>query len=503
MIHPAQSGASTDAQIGASTPSRPRRTDVLALTLAVALMLAVPVLSPPITHHGEAREGLVVQDIVARGDWILPRRNGELPSKPPLFHWGAAASTLAFGAGDGPLRLPSALAALLVVLLAYDYGRRIGGRVAGLAAGGILLGMVPFLEAASEARVDMVFTATITTALVAFRLWDRERRGVFRLVAHLGLAGAVLAKGPAGAAIPLLVVLAFLASDRRLAALRECTSLPLALLTASLTVGWYVLAWWDGGKAFLHLQLVHENFERVLGGTSEFHGNNRFGAATMIFNLLAGLLPWSLALPWTIVGRLRGRPNDADTRFLHAWWIVVVAVFSFAKGQRPVYVLPAAPAVALLAARLVAAALADDGAGSLLARVTPPAWLRRRTTAPRRALVAVVVAVFDVAILIAVQTSRVHHASRGSLLGFAATIRKTVPADAPLFATTGLSRNETLVLAYRTARAVPHEPDAGSAPTGAYYLVPIEDVSQRTAAGFALVAQSDRGRGGNVALMQR
>lgn len=483
--------------------SRPRITDVLALTLAVALMLAVPVLSPPITHHGEAREGLVVQDIVARGDWILPRRNGELPSKPPLFHWAAAASTLAFGAGDAPLRLPSALAALLVVLAAYEYGRRVGGRIVGLFAGAMLLGMVPFLEAASEARVNMVFTATITTALVAFRLWDRERGSGFRLIAHLGLAGAVLAKGPAGAAIPVLVIVAFLASERRLALLRECTSVPLVLLTASLTVGWYGLAWWDGGKAFLHLQLVHENFERVVGGATEFHGNNRFGAATMIFNLLAGLLPWSLALPWAIVLRLRGRPNDADTRFLHAWWIVVVAVFSFAKGQRPVYVLPAAPAVALLAARLVAAALTDDGVGSVLARVTPPAWLRRQTTRPRLALVALVVAVFDVGILVAVQTSRVHQAARGSLLGFAATIRRTVPADTPLFATSGLSRNETLVLAYRTARAVPREPDTGSAPAGAYYLVPIEDVARRTAAGYELTAQSDRGRGANVALMRR
>src|SRR4029079_19602587 len=64
------------------------RSAVIPIVLACVfgLALAWPLHSPPIDHHGEAREGLVVQAIVDRGEWILPRRNGELPSKPPLFH---------------------------------------------------------------------------------------------------------------------------------------------------------------------------------------------------------------------------------------------------------------------------------------------------------------------------------------------------------------------------------------------------------------------------------
>jgi 4-amino-4-deoxy-L-arabinose transferase-like glycosyltransferase len=67
-----------------------RARDVVVLTLLVALVLAWPLAAPGIGTHGEAREGLVVQDLVARGHWVLPLRNGELPSKPPLFHWIAA-----------------------------------------------------------------------------------------------------------------------------------------------------------------------------------------------------------------------------------------------------------------------------------------------------------------------------------------------------------------------------------------------------------------------------
>src|SRR6185436_4916755 len=75
-------------------------TDALALVLLLALLLAWPLATPPIGHHAEAREGLVVQDILAHGHWILPRRNGELPSKPPLFHWIAAGIAHVAGAGD-------------------------------------------------------------------------------------------------------------------------------------------------------------------------------------------------------------------------------------------------------------------------------------------------------------------------------------------------------------------------------------------------------------------
>ena len=94
---------------------RARVTDLVLLTLLVALALAWPLAAPPIGTHGEAREGLVVQDVVARGHWVLPHRNGEVPSKPPLFHWIAAATAALVGLSDAVVRFPSALAAWSVL----------------------------------------------------------------------------------------------------------------------------------------------------------------------------------------------------------------------------------------------------------------------------------------------------------------------------------------------------------------------------------------------------
>jgi hypothetical protein len=79
--------------------------------IIVALLTAATYFSPHIWHHGEAREALVIQDIVENHRWVLPLRNGELPSKPILYHWIAALFALPLGLSDFTVRLPSIVGA--------------------------------------------------------------------------------------------------------------------------------------------------------------------------------------------------------------------------------------------------------------------------------------------------------------------------------------------------------------------------------------------------------
>lgn len=478
-----------------------RTGDALLLACLLGLLFALPLGGSPITHHGEAREGLVVQDVVTRGHWILPRRNGELPSKPPLFHWAAAVTTKLFGASDASLRLPSAVAAFVTLVAVQMLGRTIAGDGTGWLACGMLLATAPFVAAATEARVDMVFTAAITAALAAFRAWDLTRRPAARIVVYAAVAAAVLAKGPAGAVVPVLAIVAFLASDGRLGVLRDLFDWRLALATLAVDAGWYALAIADGGAAFVHLQLVHENFERAFGGTT-YGKTGRHGVGRLAWSFFTGFLPWSLVLPAGLVARIRGTRGDADARFLHAWWLTVFALFALAAGKRAVYVLPAAPAVALLAARALTRALgADDGATSWLAVLRPPRWVQHRMGAPRLATLALLFAVLDAGTMLGVHATRARRAARGSLTTFAATLAATVPAAAPLFAARDLGRDETLVVAYRTGRALPREPGT-DAPPGAWVVVPASAAHARAAAGARVIVESHRERGADVALVQ-
>jgi hypothetical protein len=349
----------------------------------------------------------------------------------------------------------------------------------------------------------MVFTAAITLALGAFYVWDVRGAASARALCYAGVAAAVLAKGPAGAVIPALVIGAFLAVERRLGTLRALFSWPLVLAAMAIDGGWYALAYADGGRAFLHLQLVHENLERIAGRAS-FHHSDRPRYGRMLISLLAGLLPWSLALAWDGIARLRdGRCRDPHARFLHAWWIIVLAVFTVAAGKRAVYLLPACPAVALVAARLLAAVVrAPDGVGRRLDRLPAPERLRRGCAPfPRLAPLVIALVVFDLGALVVQQTTREMRSRRGSLVAFAAEVRRAVPEDATLVAASRLTRDQTLVLAYRTARTLPREPATPPEP-GAYYLVPAAESAARARAGYAMVAESKRARGANVALMR-
>ena len=96
-----------------------RQIQVSALLGILALLMAAAYFSPHIWQHGEAREALVVRDIIRHDRWLLPLRNGELPSKPVLYHWIGASLTVALGYSDFTIRLPSVLAAALLAWLTY------------------------------------------------------------------------------------------------------------------------------------------------------------------------------------------------------------------------------------------------------------------------------------------------------------------------------------------------------------------------------------------------
>lgn len=512
-----------------------RIVDVFLLTLLFAFAIAWPLHAPPIAAHGESREGLVVQDVALRGEWVLPRRNGELPSKPPLFHWIAAGAAKVAGLSDAVVRSPSALAGWAALLATFALGAALGGRVTAWLAAGALLGMHGFWEAAWEARVDMVFAASITLALVAFFAWYRAGGAGARVGCYLATAAAVLAKGPAGAVLPGLVIVAFVAreswrlrgagagaaadgaarpnapalavGDGPFAHARlvigRLWSWPLVALVMVVDLGWYALAYRRGGDEFLAVQLLHENVDRLVGrGVFGMHGGrSRF---SMIIQLATDLVPWNLVLVWAAVAWGRGARADRGERFLHAWWLVIVGVFTAAYGKRDVYLLPLYPAIALLAGRALAATTGEGA--RLFGVVAVPAGVRRRfPTRPALALLALAIAVFDVTLVAVSELARLHAVRRRSLLTFVREVELAVPPQAPLYAAPDLDGSDLQVLAYRLRRVIPRTPGAdalalASGAASGYVLMSATAAEQRAAARAARVAVSNR-RGTNVALV--
>jgi 4-amino-4-deoxy-L-arabinose transferase-like glycosyltransferase len=206
----------------------------------------------PFFERGEPREALVVWEMHSTGNWILPIINGEyIPFKPPLFHWLGVLVAIVVGRVDEfTVRFPSAILGTLDVLMTYYVARRLWTRKAALVAAVVLATSFEWWQAATITQVDM--TPTFSAALMLFYfLYREERSRVARsLMLGLLLALGTLAKGPLGVAVPLFVILLFLALQRDLVFLKK---LPLAagatlfLLVAS---SWYGFGFLTSGVEF-------------------------------------------------------------------------------------------------------------------------------------------------------------------------------------------------------------------------------------------------------------
>jgi 4-amino-4-deoxy-L-arabinose transferase-like glycosyltransferase len=426
--------------------------------IIVALLTAATYFSPHIWHHGEAREALVIQDVVKNHRWVLPLRNGELPSKPILYHWIAALFALPLGLSDFTVRLPSIVGAALLAWVTCAVGASGSNRKTGLLAAGILASTFQFWDSGTEARVDMLFAALIGGALASWYLWYRSDRELARAAAYLSIAFAVLAKGPAGAALPGLVIFCFVVFERDLRALFRFLSWPWILTVLAIDVGWYFAAYQKGGADFWHKQIIHENVHRFFGAGAFQTQKNHFAPVVW---LMTQLFPWSVVLISAPFRCFRGQRQDSFGHFLHAWWLTIFAFFLFAAGHRAVYLLPIYPAVVLLAARELAAFL--DARQGVLGN--PRLWVKRWVAS------AAVIAVIDFSLGTAIPIRRTVQEDSSDQEEFVEEVVAKIPATAALYAAPDFPDTALIVLAYRLKRSIPSQ---ALECRGEYYYLTIE-----------------------------
>src|SRR3954465_11360591 len=109
-------------------------------SLAVGALAAVVFVSGlGLTHlwdEDEPKNAVWGQEMLQRGDWIVPTLNGALRTdKPILLYWCMLAVYNLLGVSEFAARLPSALAGMGTVILTFHLGRLMFDRRTGLLAG--------------------------------------------------------------------------------------------------------------------------------------------------------------------------------------------------------------------------------------------------------------------------------------------------------------------------------------------------------------------------------
>lgn len=310
----------------------------------------------PFYSKGEPREAVVAMSMLQSGDWILPVScGGEIPFKPPFCAWLTAIFAMLLNGGvvnEYVSRLPSALAAIAMIMMGYAWVRKTHGHRFAFIMGIVTATSFEVFRAAEASRVDMVLTAAMVGAL--YLIFDmNSRKGLENIgryaAAAVLLTIATLTKGPIGSLLPCAIGGVYLLLRRENFFSALFSMLGLVILSAIVPALWYYAAWKTGGDAFLNLAF-EENIGRLTGSMSYESHENPFWYNFV--TILSGMLPWTLIALFalfkfkTVKGVYNSAPLKPEGLMSIVAAVGVILFYCIPASKRSVYLLPAYPFMA-------------------------------------------------------------------------------------------------------------------------------------------------------------
>ena len=334
------------------------------LITILAIVMLIPFLGlSDFNTKGEPREAVVAYTMLEHGNWILPINNGgDIPYKPPFFHWCIAFFSLFIGhVNEYTSRLPSAVSLVLMTIGGFVfYAKRKDTQISLIAA---ILTLTAFEvhRAGINCRVDMVNTAFMVGAMYLLYRWWEKGKHQLPWLAILCMSGATLTKGPVGIILPCFVMGVFMLTQRENFWGIVWRMALTALLSLIIPFCWYYAAYLQGGDEFLRL-VKEENIDRFMGKMAyESHENP---AWYNLLTLVMGWAPYTLLLlfslfilPWKKFSKTRFLENAKKATPLQVFtWLAFLLVLFFyciPKSKRSVYLLPCYPFMAYLIAEYI------------------------------------------------------------------------------------------------------------------------------------------------------
>lgn len=299
----------------------------------------------------------VAWEMWQRGDFLVPFKNGQPYShKPPLLFWLIHAGWAVFGVNDWWPRLLAPGLALINTWFTWHLARRFWPGMPQVArlAPLILLSTLVWLVYAQALMFDMLITSCALMGLLALVRASQAGGGsghwwgVYGLAVGLG----VLAKGPAILVhlLPAALLAPWWGGIRNPGRWYGGVLLGL-LLGVALALAWAIPAGMHGGAAYQQAIFWGQTADRMVSSFAHERPFWWYLAALPLF-----FFPW-LAWPGLLTRlrtSLRGHGGDGGLRFILVWLGAALLVFSAISGKQPHYILPEAPALALLMAFVLA-----------------------------------------------------------------------------------------------------------------------------------------------------
>ena len=305
---------------------------LLGLVLVAGLCAVCPLLAAPhipLVDPDEGKHAAIAQEMVERGNWIVPQLLGEPYFERPVFYfWAIAASLRLFGMSEAAVRLPGMLFGMLGTLTSTALVWRLLGRRTGLIAGLFYCSMVLPLALVQFPGYDAPLVTWVNLAILCF--WEAERavrstgfsrnptnnpsptrkRGkrfhsslalrasimagwAWTVAAGVVLGLAILTKGLAGVTFVGITYGGYLIVSKQLRAV-HCRRAGLVLTLAAIIGAWWYIAMERACPGYLQYYLVGRHLLGFVTG-SQPHGMEPWWYYFPV--LVVGGLPWIAYLP--------------------------------------------------------------------------------------------------------------------------------------------------------------------------------------------------------------
>jgi len=341
---------------------------LIAAFLLFGIVYISSLTSPALLDDADASHSEAAREMYARADYVTLHINGvRYLEKAPLIYWLVAFGFHLFGVGELAVRLPSALALLLLMLLAYRWGRRAFNERVGIYAALFIATTVGFYLFSRILIPEAILSLLIASALWFFLTALELEAAVWRWYAgYACVALAVLAKGLIGVIFVGAIMFMFVALTGDWRRWREFRLFSGILLFLLIAAPWHLLAG-HRNKGFFWFYFVNEHFLRFLG--RRYPKDYSKLPAYLYWTLhLAWLFPWSMYFPLVLKDswqKLRSTVSiarfDARSRLLFWLWAgIILAFFAFSTNQE-YYTFPAYfPLIVLLALAVSSAELGEN-----------------------------------------------------------------------------------------------------------------------------------------------
>ncbi len=320
---------------------------VIFLVACVSAIYGVRLSLQPLVGE-ETRWATAAREMLATGDWMVPRQQGQVfPERPPMTMWAMAAVGWLRGDVDPfAVRLPSVIAVVLTTLLIYIYVRSFATVVAALTAAMAYATMGQVLQIGRLGESEALFALFVSASLLVWHLgYMRSWRPLLTWTSGFAFAAlAALVKGPQAPVYFVAITSVYLAWRRDWRYLFSWQCVAGAAIFVFIVALWQIpfyretnwnaaVATWSG----LAVDRIH-----LRGVLSHVF--------TYPVETFVCLLPWSPILVALTKRETRASLNDQRpvTTFLFTALLVAYPTVWLAAGARGRYFMPLYPLVAVL-----------------------------------------------------------------------------------------------------------------------------------------------------------